>query len=386
MALRVVNAKVLSICTLLLIFLATLAHFFSSRDGPHVAADAGSRLVSGNHQVPYVPSNWRTRKAKPANATLDFQEILYISMPYRTDRQDAMSLLAAATGLKVTLIPGVDVSTMHPKAKPLLPFVDPAKANDSFLGVWRAHANAWRHIIDHDVATALILEDDVDWDVHIKDIMGLWSFQLRYNNSLLSPSPSSSSSATDKSKNQECPYGCAWDELYMGQCGNTPNPDDRRHQVYADPHSPAVSTHTDPIVEEMTQHWNVSRDAAALRIISPTYGPLCAMGYAVTRLGAMRMLYQIGGWRGFGMGVDNEIAFRTQEGRLRGWTLSPPCITAWRTGGARDSDNDGDSAERVDDKGNAGGFTRGLKESARKAMERLLGETVDRRVEELLGR
>jgi hypothetical protein len=44
---------------------------------------------------------------KPANATLDFQEIIYLSLPYRTDRQDALSLIAAVSGLKLTMLPGV---------------------------------------------------------------------------------------------------------------------------------------------------------------------------------------------------------------------------------------------------------------------------------------
>jgi len=41
------------------------------------------------------------------NDTLGFQEILMISMDYRTDRQDALALMAAETGLKFKLIPGV---------------------------------------------------------------------------------------------------------------------------------------------------------------------------------------------------------------------------------------------------------------------------------------
>ena len=47
---------------------------------------------------------------EPANATLNFQEIIYLSMPYRLDRQDQLSLIAAVSGLKLNMIPGVRTS------------------------------------------------------------------------------------------------------------------------------------------------------------------------------------------------------------------------------------------------------------------------------------
>lgn len=105
-------------------------------------------------------------------------------MPYRTDRQDAMSLIAAQTGLKLNkMIPGVASADVHEKARPLSPHpkVDP---NKPWLGVWRAHADAWRYIIDNNIESALIMEDDVDWDVNVKDIFGLWNWQMKTNNSL----------------------------------------------------------------------------------------------------------------------------------------------------------------------------------------------------------
>lgn len=55
----------------------------------------------------FLPKGPARPPPKPANETLDFQEIIYLSMPYRTDRQDQLSLIAAVTGLKLTMIPGV---------------------------------------------------------------------------------------------------------------------------------------------------------------------------------------------------------------------------------------------------------------------------------------
>jgi hypothetical protein len=52
------------------------------------------------------------------------------------------------------------------------------------LGVWRAHANAWKYMMDNNIQSALIIEDDVDWDVNIKNIFGTLHWQLKYNNTI----------------------------------------------------------------------------------------------------------------------------------------------------------------------------------------------------------
>jgi GR25 family glycosyltransferase involved in LPS biosynthesis len=39
--------------------------------------------------------------------------------------------------------------------------------NDGQIGCWRAHMNIWREMIRTGISSALILEDDVDWDVRI---------------------------------------------------------------------------------------------------------------------------------------------------------------------------------------------------------------------------
>jgi len=87
-----------------------LALFFTfSRFGSENLRDSVSEHVKIPERLstPSMPFSSRPPEPKPANETLDFQEIIYLSMPYRTDRQDALSLIAAVTGLKLTMIPGV---------------------------------------------------------------------------------------------------------------------------------------------------------------------------------------------------------------------------------------------------------------------------------------
>ncbi|KAF2736343.1 hypothetical protein EJ04DRAFT_433142 [Polyplosphaeria fusca] len=300
--------QILVASTVILTLFFSVSHF-SSGELRDAARNSIAEHVKVGSRGPPEP--------KPANATLDFQEIIYLSMPYRTDRQDALSLIAAVSGLKLTMIPG----------------------------------------------SALILEDDVDWDVDIRNIMGKFSWQLRYNNTLRW------GKNVEQGWKEDCPYGCDWDEIFVGQCGGKPNQNRLDlHQAYTDPASPALSTLQPWLQKEFSTLWNIS-ESANTRVISPTWEPICLMGYALSRMGAMRMLYNIGGWRPFGNPVDNEIAWRTSEGVLSGYTLSPPVFTAWRVGGSQDSDNDaGLNAKPANTKGNIEGYSRNLKNGVRKSL------------------
>lgn len=167
--------------------------------------------------------------------------------------------------------------------------------------------------------------------------------------------------------------GCDWDELFLGQCGSGPNLDRLDlHQVYPDPDSPDLSKIDTWTREEFTQIWNLT-DSAGIRLVAATYQPICLMSYAVSRMGAMRLLYNIGGWHPLNGPVDNEIADRTGRGLLSGYTVNPPLFSAWRVGGSQDSDNDaGMMGEEVSRKGNVDGYSPAMKESVRKSLERRL--------------
>lgn len=252
------------------------------------------------------------------------------------------------------------------------------------LGIWRAHANVWRHMIDNDIQSALIIEDDVDWDLNVREIMGAFNWQLRYNNTIRwGPD-------VKNGWKEDCPYGkknqphslltadtkiltllgCDWDELFVGQCGGAPNTNRLDlHSIFPEPHSPALSTTPEWVQKEFDQYWNLT-ESAGIRIISPTWEPLCLMGYALTRMGAMRLLYNIGGWKPFGHPVDNEIAWKTSAGKVSGYTLSPPVFTSWRVGGSQDSDNDPImNAQKVNSEGPSKGQSLGMETSVRKYLD-----------------
>ncbi|KAK9468819.1 hypothetical protein V1512DRAFT_257979 [Lipomyces arxii] len=300
------------------------------------------------------------------NETFGFGEIVYISMPFRTDRQDAMNLLAAYSDVKLNLIPGVDGKTMSRKE---IPDHTPKDVRQTELGCWRAHVNAWRYMLDSHHETMLIVEDDIDWDYNIKDILELLSTEIRKNTELrLKP-------MTNREQ-QTAPYGLDWDMLVLGQCNDEANPARRDlYHSYEDPNSPSFSQ----IFERFIPHMSSLIDPTKIgvqRVISPSYGPICTMGYAITRKGAMRLIAELS-YIGLDGAVDEALQHRFMDGGLRGLTVTPPLFNGWRVNGAKDTDNQNwRYYNTVQGLGNAGAFSRNIKNSTRTQMIADLSQNV----------
>ena len=81
-------------------------------------------------------------------------------MPHRSDKRDALAVSASLSGFDFDIVDGVDGSHI---ASAALPYSLDQKA--TVLGCWRAHLNVWQDMIRRQVRSALIFEDDADWDV-----------------------------------------------------------------------------------------------------------------------------------------------------------------------------------------------------------------------------
>ena len=108
---------------------------------------------------------------KVANATLDFGKIFVLNLETREDRHDEMALIAAATGLEFTYVPGVDSKALETQAMPDTYGTENIILKPGHLACYRGHANIWQRIVEEGIDTALILEDDVDWDLNIREIV-----------------------------------------------------------------------------------------------------------------------------------------------------------------------------------------------------------------------
>lgn len=78
-----------------------------------------------------------------------------------------MALMAATTGLHFEFFPAVRAEQVPDKAMP------PGAQGwlGGVRGSWRAHINALRSIVEQNLTSAVIFEDDLDWDVRIKQVL-----------------------------------------------------------------------------------------------------------------------------------------------------------------------------------------------------------------------
>ncbi|KAF1967092.1 hypothetical protein BU23DRAFT_303225 [Bimuria novae-zelandiae CBS 107.79] len=175
----------------------------------------------------------------------------------------------------------------------------------------RAHINAIRTTVEHDLPSALILEDDLDWAVRLREQMLTFALSTRTLTQPLAikkdpentyadssfPDSSSSNKVTEilyddrptTIQPSNSAYGDDWDILWLGHCEmqaptqNTPALSKGRVILAADP-----SVTLDDTVEvdgEPAQNQT--------RIYHHVHDPACTLAYAVSQRGARRILYKV---------------------------------------------------------------------------------------------
>lgn len=99
---------------------------------------------------------------------------------------------------KLIWLTQVNGSTIVDKAKP----EGSVPLGPGYIGCWRSHADTWRRMIKENILTALILEDDADWDVEVHDIFEELSRQMRKGELRSQPSTNH--------ERYVAPYGTFW--------------------------------------------------------------------------------------------------------------------------------------------------------------------------------
>ena len=192
------------------------------------------------------------------------------------------------------------------------------------IGCWRAHANVWSHMVSNGISSALIFEDDVDFSVGIRDIMEGVSKQLQ--------------NVIGARKGE--PYGIvdgnSWDILTLGHCSyRIPSTESNpaaaeKIRVWVDPHAPETDKFSSYMPDAPSKR---------LRLLSPSKGSACNHGYAVTRKGAMSLLYNVGG-PGHNLDQPKDLLIFEQldKGVLKGFLSVPDIFTQWKVHDWRDTD------------------------------------------------
>ncbi|KAM3414603.1 hypothetical protein BST61_g9762 [Cercospora zeina] len=202
-----------------------------------------------------------------------FQRVFAISMPERTDKRDGLLLASSYAGFDIDWHDGVAYSSISPKAVP--PNWNYAKRSNGSLGCWRAHMNVLHTIVHQKIQSALIFEDDTDFDISIKQQLS----QFAAGSRVLQNSTGRLSS----------PYGNDWDFLWLGHCKLGPGEEQSRLYVIDD-------DSTVPPLPHRNGKWYSDKIPPQVleenkRIVfKATRGGLCMYAYAVTYESARKIL------------------------------------------------------------------------------------------------
>jgi len=268
-----------------------------------------------------------------------------------------MALAGAVSGLQLSYVDGVRGSDVEDRTLP-------ADALDRRIlpgnkGSWRAHMNALRtwvtlpsstsgrltrepsRIVERNISTALILEDDVDWDVRVKSQMQSFALASRIFvqpvtgrshaiSKVYTPEPGTTSTSEDLKPAKDrnvlpvrsapaydkpvvSPYGDAFDVLWLGHCGTEfpahPPALSRQHEGFSGPGAgrpaqlpllrvTAARDATVPAPRHLRPHPFANPDAMAeqfaahTRVVHAASATACTLAYAVSQAGARRLLRQ----------------------------------------------------------------------------------------------
>ncbi|KAK7202366.1 hypothetical protein BZA70DRAFT_103920 [Myxozyma melibiosi] len=301
------------------------------------------------------------------NETLGFGAVLLLSLPSRTDRHDAISLIAAHTGIKITkTIYGVVSDDVDKKA---YPYGDARKKFESdrfypYLGSWRSHMDIFRYIVDNRIQTALILEDDLDWDMNVKDQFEALARGLR-NSTIRRP--------FSEEELETAPYGLDWDILHIGcsQVRIAGAPRDQAFTVYTDEYRAPNHITKNPCNpfgyfcwEGLMKHAKLKENQ---RAIYPTHESVGLSAFAVTYTGAQRLLYQLS-YKELTDTLDRSISKLTMQGAVRGWTVIPPMMGEFKVDSGKDTNLNVKADMFSKDVSNLKGHGPGLLRSARQSL------------------
>ena len=218
--------------------------------------------------------------------------------------------------------------------------------------------NAIQRVVANNLSSALIMEDDLDWDVRIKSQMVDFAKGVR---ALTQPLASSGeyidptfgiNASVDQVKPLDYdirpdtapftippvanPYGDSWDLLWLGHCGaHFPVPEETipkgRYVIMSD--------QTVPSLKHLTASHDEMRDQYEdhTRVIHHAMLPICSFAYAVSQCGARRILQEIG-IESFTGPYDNMLLDFCR--RHTCMTSQPQYFNHWRPAGSGDRDSE----------------------------------------------
>lgn len=220
-----------------------------------------------------------------------------------------MYLAAALSNIEIEFIDGLQGETVPDKAIPAGP--EYTRLPEPVIGSWRGHLNAIQEIVKRNLTSALIIEDDADWDVRIKDQMHDLALA---NHALTQPLqgtnhkkyadptfPRPEENQLELVRNlhfdnlpvteppELSPYGDNWNLMWTGHCGmhfpwSALAP---RGRVVQNDVTVPQQQFVDGLPELKSEYPHHTR------VYHHVQEGICSLGYAVTQNAARQMLQQI---------------------------------------------------------------------------------------------
>ena len=269
------NSRLPSLYILLALGLITVFFYYRSPIGDTISAHAG-----GARKSKYLGG---------ANATLGFGALYVVSGP-GSPRRAHLEQAAAVTELELT-IPEQREWTGRDILDFRWPNVTESKVGIGSVKAWLSHHVVLRAFIESGIETALIFEDDIDWDVRLRTLQIPLAQKAASLFSQASP---------------QYPWGRLedWDLLYLGHCGDyfndledgvgvghhhPNNLTDIPHAAYED-ETLLPRTDLHPFTASLLTALEVPE---GLRLLHRSKWPLCSFGYAITRHTAQKILSDV---------------------------------------------------------------------------------------------
>ena len=207
-------------------------------------------------------------------------------------------------------------------------------------------------IIEQNLTTALILEDDADWDFRLKSQLSEVSVAAKSLPTLLAESKGNPDSGQERlsdveiakrssiyhktlARGKENDYGRDWDVLWLGHCGAKlppPSPDRPNRIVLPDDVTVPEPQHLKPMRNaDLDEIGHVYPPHT--RVVHQANKNVCTIAYAVTQIGARKLLYEFG-IREFSKGYDfalsdfcDGLTRAEKESRPLCLTVQPPIFS-----------------------------------------------------------
>lgn len=264
-----------------------------------------SRIVFQDEKIPPETNG-------QANATLGFTKIIYINLPTRYDRGDAIAMQSAMTGIKFEEIPAVTADDIRKNDIGLPPALGPYRMKAGEKACFRSHANTWRKMISEGWDTMLVLEADASWEMSLRESFFHMSHGIH---SILKEMRVLSSNG--EGPTEDDPYMSRhWDFLQLGGCFSQPFRKELSLQYY-DPYAP----------KKRGLKFHGKTVKSGRRVIRFRGNEACTVGYAVSRAGALKLLLRTA--VDMSLPVDMVITSMIEAGRLRSFSVFPNMFDQW---------------------------------------------------------